>query len=62
MFTEIARKNRILALRTVAARNAEPSQLDPALPLGISSRRGPRLELVAATVSNPWQPDDRYAA
>jgi len=44
---EKARKNRVLALRTVAARNAKPAQIDPSLPAGLSSIRGPRLELVA---------------
>jgi len=41
-----ARENRVLALRTVAARNAEPKQIDPSLPVGLNSRRGPRLEVV----------------
>lgn len=58
---EKARKNRVLALRTVAARNARPAQIDPTLPVGGSSRRGPRLELVSETVF-PLTEVDRIVA
>ena len=58
---EKARKNRVLALRTVAARNAKPPQVDPSLPVGPSSRRGPRLELVSQSALT-LSPDDRIVA
>jgi len=60
---EKARKNRVLALRTVAARNATPPQIDPTLPVGANSRRGPKLEVVSpAQTSFSVSEDERIVA
>lgn len=47
-----ARKNRVLALRTVAARNARAPQGAPGSAPGASAPHGPTLELVTAPVQS----------
>ncbi len=54
-----ARQNRVLALRTVAARNADPEMKDVE---NSDAYAGTKLHLVDPTSTNPWQPEGRFAA
>lgn len=57
-----ARKNRILALRTVAARNIDPVAADRDGPLTFKASHHAPLVVVADQTNSPWQAEGVLAA
>ncbi len=57
-----ARQNRVLALHTVAARNADPVQIDDQCDMTFRQSRRAKFMVVEGTRPTPWQTEEFVAA